>query len=71
MKWIPAKQAPEKPGEYSCKTSKGRYIVAEKKPDVKYLVVKNPHYLKSNEKILLWLDEEEPVITENTTTEKS
>lgn len=65
MKWKPSKEPPEKPGEYSCKTNKGRLIVAEKKEDSKFLVAKNPHYLRSSEKIVSWLDEE-ITETENT-----
>lgn len=70
MKWKPAKEAPEKPGEYSCKTNKGRLVVAEKKADAKFLVIKNPHYLKSNERISHWLDEEIQTETENTDSAK-
>lgn len=58
MRWKSSKEVPDKLGEYACKTNKGRYVVAEKKPESKFLIVKNPHYLKSNEKIAFWLDEE-------------
>lgn len=71
MKWKSSKEPPEKSGEYSCKTSKGRLIVAEKKEDSKFLVAKNPHYLRSNEKIVSWMDEEIPEIPENKNTEQS
>lgn len=70
MKWRPAKEVPDKPGEYSCKTSKGRLVVAEKKPETKFLVIKNPHFIRSNEKITFWLDEEIQPENQNPPAEK-